>query len=145
MDVLECGARAVDAPRFGAGRDKETVVRNPFVVAEYRLVSLTIDLGHGRIGTQLDAVLRVETVGVDEDLLEVALAAQVRLRQGRPLVGPRPLVADEENAPLEAFRAKRLGRLGAGQARTDDQECAVIGHWSVLLSATDIDVTAPDQ
>jgi hypothetical protein len=52
--------------------------------------------------------------------LALGLAAQVVLGQGRALVGPVRLVADQHHAPVEALLAEGFGSLGAGKRGTDD-------------------------
>src|SRR5438270_13878679 len=56
-------------------------------------------------------------------LLALGVAAQVLLGQGRALIRPLGLRADEDHASVEAALAQLLGRLGAGEARADDYEC----------------------
>jgi hypothetical protein len=73
-------------------------------------------------------VLGVVALVVHVDLLAPDLAAEVVLRQRRALVGPLLLRPHEDDAPLEALLAERLGGLGAREARADDHVCLVTGH-----------------
>ena len=73
-------------------------------------------------GAQLDVVVGVEPVLVHIQAVAVGLAAQVGLGQRRALIRPLGLVAKQQQAAVEALGAQGLGRLGAGQAGTDDHK-----------------------
>jgi hypothetical protein len=61
----------------------------------------------------------------------------VLLGQRRTLIGAFVLGADQQHASVEALRPERLGGLGTGQARPDDDEGLISGHgissWSWWL------------
>ena len=73
-------------------------------------------------------MLLVEALLVDEHLVRAVLAAQVALRQGRPLVRPVRLAAEQHDPALEALVAQRLGGLRAREARPHDHERPVVCH-----------------
>jgi hypothetical protein len=89
-------------------------------------------------------MLGVEALIVHVHLLASHLAAEVVLRKRRALVGPLLLRADEHDAPIEPLLAKRLGGLGAGEARADDHVRSVTAHAGFAPRARQFLPTARD-
>ena len=119
--------------RGGAGRQHGGGERDAFATVELDLVCGAVERFHGATGEQLDVVARVEVVVVHAGRLGGGLAAQHGLGERRALVRRCRLVADENHSTVEAVRAGALGRLGAGQARSDDDQAVFCGHCRRLF------------
>src|SRR6185437_13660623 len=76
-----------------------------------------VDTRHGGTGLELDVMLGVEAV-----LVHVGLLAQIVLGQRRALVRALGLGAEQDHPPVETPLAQLFGRLGAREARADDDE-----------------------
>src|SRR5206468_4585373 len=94
---VELGAGDRQAPGPGPGREQERVISERLTAAEDDLPGAGCDGRHRPAADELDVVLLVERRIVDEDLLALGLAAQVVLRERRPLVGPDALLADQDD------------------------------------------------
>jgi hypothetical protein len=55
-------------------------------------------------------------------MIEADFAAEVLLREGRPLVGEVAFLPDENDTAAEAFLAQRYRGGCAGEARADDDK-----------------------
>ena len=69
---------------------------------------------------EVDIMLRVIVDGLQEKPLGLQLALQIRLRQRRPLIGRRRLIANQRDLAGKASKSQRIGRLPARLARADD-------------------------
>lgn len=87
VDPVEIRSRERQAPRLRAGRQQQPVIRQPLASREHDLRRRRVDALHGRCGTQLDLVARVEALRLEKDLLQADLAAQIILGQRRALIG----------------------------------------------------------
>ena len=130
VDTAQVGPGDVDAPRLGAGRQDGGGERQRLVAVEsdLALVRVEVEALDGAPHQELDVVVCVEAVVVDAGRLGRRLAAQHGFGQRGSLVGQLPLVADEDDATVEACGAGAFGRLGAGQAGADDDEGRVECH-----------------
>jgi hypothetical protein len=77
----------------------------------------------------------VEPFLVHIEAVAVGFSAQVGLGQRRALIGPLGFLAEQQQAAVEALGAQGLGRLGAGQAGTDDHERRTGEHLSYLFES----------
>ena len=102
MDPVELGARDIEASRKGAGGDQEAVVAEASIAFEQELVQAGVESGGSSRVPELDRVLGIEALIVDVGPA-LGLAAQVVLRERRALVGPLGLIADQDDAAVEAF------------------------------------------
>ena len=145
VDALELAARNGQAARLGAGREQQTVEREPFAGVERKLAVVGIDVDDALAEAQLDLVVGVEARPVDEHRVPLRLAAQVLLGQRGLLVRALGLGADEHEAAVEAFLPQRVRRLGAGQAGIDDRErLSINGHGRAVSWADGpVSVVAP--
>lgn len=122
----QVGARDVEAARLGTGGQQElVVVDDGAVLAEPHRLRRTVDRVDGLAEVQLDVVARVPGGFVHEDAVTLLLAEEVALGQRRSLVRVVALVADQYHPPGEALGPERLGRLGAGEPSSDDDECLI--------------------
>ena len=129
VDAVKVAARNGQAARLGAGREQQTVEREPFAGVERKLAVVGIDVDDALAEAQLDRVVGVEARPVDEHHVPVGLPAQILLGQRRTLVRTLGLGADEHYPAVEALLAQRLRRLGAGQTGADDGEhLSINGH-----------------
>lgn len=122
VDPGELGAGDVEAARFRAGRQQQLVVRDGRAVAEPHGPRGAVDQVDGLAEVQFDVVLRVPGRFMDAEAVAFGLAQQIALGQGRALVGVIAFVPDEDHPPGEPLRAQGLGRLGAREPSTDDDE-----------------------
>jgi hypothetical protein len=133
VDARQIAARNAQAARLGAGRQQQTVEREPLAGVQRELAVVGIDVDDALAEAQLDLVVGVEARLVDEHRLPVGLPTQELLGEGRTLVRALGLGADEHNAAVEAILAQRLRRLGAGHAGADDRErLSINGHGGSL-------------
>ena len=135
LHPVEVRTREAEAARGGAGRQQQAVVSHDVAALERDGVLVGVERYRGRVGAELDVLVGVEARVVDEDLVAVALAAQVVLGQRGPFVGAFGLLADEHDAPIEAVGAQGLGGLGAGEAGADDDNGVGCGHGSSLVGS----------
>lgn len=126
VDAREVRPRDVEAARLGAGRQEQLVVVDEgAVVAEADGLRRAVDRVDGLAEVQLHVVARVPGGFVHEDAVALLLAEEIALGERRALVGVVTFVADQYHAAGETLRSERLGRLGAGQATSDDDECLI--------------------
>jgi hypothetical protein len=77
---------------------------------------------HGR-----DAIVGVVLVGADGQMAGIHLARQEVLREGRPVIGRRRLLADQQDAAIPPVGAKTVCDLEAGLGGADDDD-RIGGH-----------------
>ena len=102
-------ARAEAAGPRAGGQDQD-VVGNGQSIVELHRFRRAVDGGRGGFGAQLDSVLGVPGGGAQLDRLDVCLALQPGLGQGRALIGDGGLVADQDNGTLMAVLAQERRR-----------------------------------
>ena len=105
---------------FGPGGQEQPVPAHGGAVAERHMPAIDVDGGHGRAEDEVDVKLGPPVGVEDADVVRARLAPQVLLGQGRPVVGQIGLVADEDDAPVEALLPQGTRGVGAGKAGTDD-------------------------
>src|SRR5579875_336536 len=77
--------------------------------------------GTGHLASpELDLLLDVIFGSAEENFLDRTLVAQDVFRQRWSLIGTLRLAADQDDATVEAFLAKRFDGTSAGQSRSDD-------------------------
>ena len=130
MDALELGARSIKAARARTRCQQQPVIAEAPIAFEKQLLDAGLDPGHPGRGPELDLMLAVELGRMHVGLL--ALAAQILLGERRALVRSLGLVADQDQAAIEALLAQGLGGHGAGQAGPDDDEPLICGHAFLL-------------
>ena len=96
-DPGEVATGDVEPRRLGSRRDDQPVEPHPSPAVQDDLVGRRVDRRDRRRPLQVDALLGVPRLRMDEDLVELALAAQVLLRQGRTDVGPMGLRAEQQH------------------------------------------------
>ena len=124
----EVRARRLDPPVVSARRHDQRVERHPFAARQDDLARVRIELRDVGAEPRLDVLLREPLGRSHHDLLERVLAAQVLLRQRRPLVGRQLLRADQDDPAVEPLGAERRDGGGPAQARADDDERSRIRH-----------------
>jgi hypothetical protein len=128
VDAVQVRPGHREAARGGPGGQQQPVVADPLAGGELDVAAGRVDRADRGGAAQLDVVGGVEALVVQVEAVAVGLAAQVGLGQGRAVVRPLVLVAEQQQAAVEAFGAQGLGRLGAGQAGPDDGEGGRGGH-----------------
>ena len=119
----------------GAGGQHGGGERKVFATVEANLAGTDVERLDGATGEQLDVVRPVVAIVVDPRRLGRGLAAQDGLGERRAFVRRRRFVADEHDTTVEPGRTGALGRLGASQAGTDDDETLIRGHRRRLFAA----------
>jgi hypothetical protein len=120
------GVHALDAlgarqpPRPAAGGDDDPVRRDLGAVREHDAASGGVQPRRGGAEAQLEGELRLVVVVHQPDRVLVDAPGEERLRQRRAVVGPVRLVADQDQAPVEAGPAQRLGGADPGDGPADD-------------------------
>ena len=117
-----------EPPRLGARRDQQPVEPDAPTVGQHDLPARRIDGLDRRRRLELHALLAVPRLGVDVDLVELFVAAQVFLGQRRTDVRPMRLAPEQDDAAVEAVLAQRLGGLRAREAGADDEDGPGVGH-----------------
>src|SRR5204862_6033340 len=79
------------------------------------------------LSSQLDVLILVEALVVSVGL-RVGLAPQVVLGERRALIRTLGLLADQDDAPVEALASQGFGGLRSGEARSRDDEGAPFPH-----------------
>jgi hypothetical protein len=126
--ALERCAGDRQATRLRAGGDQQSVVPQPCAVGERELPGPGIQPRRSETQSELDLVLGVEGLVVHIDRAAPGVAAQIVLRQRRPLVRPLRLGTDEDHAPVEPLLSQGLCGLGAREPGAEDDERLVSIH-----------------
>src|SRR5437660_302829 len=123
VDLKAAVTGQLDARRHAHPDDREaaldlrTVTQPP---APHRALSL--ERRDRAPGLKVDLLLLVEADRMDMGFLPLGFPAEVVLAQGRALVWPFGLGADQHHASVEASLAELLGRLGPGQPGAHDDK-----------------------
>jgi hypothetical protein len=134
VDAVQVLSGHGEAARGGPGGQQQPVVGDALARGQLQPAAGRIDRADRGGGAELDVVGGVEPLLVHVQAVAVGLAAQVRLGQGRAVVGPLGFVADQQQAAVEAFGAQGLGRFGASQAGPEDHKGRTGGHRSSLVA-----------
>ena len=122
VDADEVGAGDGQLARPGARRDDERAVCEPLAARELDLVLGRVDRLDPRLEAQLDDGFLPVLQRLHERALALELAAQVALRQRRPVVRRVRLGADDGDVLLPARAAVLGGEAGGGEAASDDDD-----------------------
>ena len=126
-DAGQVGSGNLQTPGPRAGGQDQDVPGKARSIVERDCSGRAVDGGDGGFGAQVDIVLGVPGGGAQFDRLDVRLALQPGLGEGRALVGDRRLVADQDDGPLMAVLAQERRRRPARMARADDDDAGVGG------------------
>jgi hypothetical protein len=102
-DAVEVGPGKAQAARRRAGGEQQPLVAEALSGRELELAPGRVDGADPCRGVQLDVVGGVEGGVVDVERVPVGFGAQVRLGQRRAVVGPLGLLAEQDQAALEAL------------------------------------------
>jgi putative membrane protein len=127
VHALEVRAGEGERARAGAGGEEELLVVDGGAVGEGEPPGGGVEAGGGLAGAQV-GVAGVPVLVDGEDLRAVDVAAEVVLRQRRPLVGPVGFAGDDGEVAVVAFAAEGLRGGGGGEAAADDDE-RCMAHW----------------
>ena len=121
-DAVEIAAdRGGQAARARAGGERKLVVADDLAVDMHRPCG-AVDGPGARRQPEVDALLGVEFRRAQEQPLDGHLAAQIRLRQRRALVGEDGFLADQHDRPVMAAGTQARDERGAGLACPDDDD-----------------------
>ena len=134
MHTIELGAGHIETARLRAGRKQEPSPAEPFSIGEHYLLRCRIDAPDLGRGPEFDLVAFVEPVRMNPSLLAWRLAAQIFLRERRPLVGKLSLGSQQDDSTLKAFVPQALGRLGSRQSGSDDDVGSAVTHGVAFRS-----------
>ena len=126
-DLLGDGGLKRQPARLAAGREQQLGVADLLAVREAHGLAPAIDRRDHAVGMELDAGGR-ERVGLGEgEVVRRALAGEVGLGQGRPLVGWAGLGAEQDDRAVMALLAQDQRGAAAGLTGTDDHH-RLIAH-----------------
>nr|WP_228091480.1 PH domain-containing protein [Glycomyces sp. TRM65418] len=121
MHALEIGAGDGERARIGTGGEQQFPVLDRGAVGEREPPGEGIEARGGLAGAQV-GVLGVPVLVDGEQGRPVGVAAEVVLRQRRPLVRAMGFTGDDDQVAVISFVAKRLRGLGGGESAPDDDE-----------------------
>ena len=133
VDPVQVAVLGVDPAHVRARREQRLVERDLVAVRQLRPPRVGVELHHARAREQLDLLLAPPLVRAEQDVVARLLAAEVLLRQRRPVVGRVVLAPDEQDrsAVGTALLANPARAVRARQPTADDQIVdRALGHGS---------------
>ena len=118
----QVGAGDGQSAHLRAGGQHQPVESEPTAPGERDCPGCEIDTRRRGAEQHVDLVGRVEAVGVDPGRRRLVAPGEHALGERRPLVRQVPFGADEPDGPVPSLRPGALRGLGAGQARSDDDQ-----------------------
>src|SRR6185295_13130769 len=135
-DTGEVRARGRERPVPPPGGDQEPVIGQLPAALQGHHPAPRVDRGGPDSEVEIDIVRGIVVGRIDELAVELFLAAEVALRQGRTIVGQLALGADERHRPVEASLAQGGGGAGPGQRGPDDDDSLVL-HRAIQPTTSD--------
>ena len=125
-----------------AGGDQQLAVRDAAAIRQRDRPGRTVDRGRRHAGPELDPQLVERALGPEIAGIRRLLPQQDLFRQGRALVGRVGLLADHDDAALEALVAQRPRRPATGLAGADHDDRR-IAHRTEVPGARSSPVRRP--
>ena len=121
VDAVQLAAVGAQPPDVRARGQQGLPEAHLVLVRQGRDPLVHVELHHAGAGEQLDVLLAPPVVGAEEHILLGLLAAEVALRERRPVVGRIELACDEHHGALGPLLAQPAGAVRGGHPAADQK------------------------